>query len=203
MAFSGVLRENAANCQQAWDWDLHCCHIHCSGGIYGLSSCGFDSHYLEAPKQLTYSPGFPLLRVACTVVGKAGVVSVVSTTSGDASPPCVRDPASVPSTDPTWVPPPPPNAGAAVSTGALPLQLPSPPLQLRGSFSRLPTTGQRARPQKRETGFHRRRIRRGRYVASAIADCRPCSYRHPLLRCHSGKSTVVTPPKSIPPPSEI
>ena len=112
--------------------------------------------------QLTYSPGFPLLRVACTVVvvvGKAGVVSVVSTTSGDASPPCVRDPASVPSTDPTWVPPPPPpNAGAAVSTGALPLQLPSPPLQLRGSFSRLPTTGQRARPQKREKGFHRRGI---------------------------------------------
>ena len=86
---------------------------------------------------------------------------------------------------------------AAVSTGALRLQLPSPPLLQKGAASVA------SRPQGRELALKKsyRRIRRagGRYVAPAIADCWPCSHRHPLLRCHSGKSTVLTPSKSLPP----
>ena len=81
--------------------------------------------------------------MACTVVvGKAGVVSVVSTTSGDASP----LPAST--LRPSTAPP----RGflllllgpAAVSTGALRLQLPSPPLLQKGAASVA------SRPQGRE-----------------------------------------------------
>ena len=76
------------------------------------------------------------------MVGKAGVVSVVSTTSGDASP----LPAST--LRPSTAPP----RGflllllgpAAVSTGALRLQLPSPPLLQKGAASVA------SRPQGRE-----------------------------------------------------
>ena len=157
---------------------LECCKI-----IFLLFHCYHPPYCI--------SPGSPLLRVACTVVvGKAGVVSVVSTTSGDASPPSLR---------PTLRPSPAPHVGSssatAVSTGALPLQLPSPPLQT-GQLQSPPDHRAESSPSKRKrrTDACQIRTRRGRYVAFAIANCRPRCHRHPLLRCHSGRSHQVSSP---------
>ena len=48
--------------------------------------------------------------------------------------------------------------------------------------------------RKRRTDACQIRTRRGRYVAFAIANCRPRCHRHPLLRCHSGRSHQVSSP---------
>ena len=120
---------------------------------------------------------------------------IISTTSGSASPALLRPslrPCCAPRLPPRGLRPPP--LVRSLSTGLSHFKPGHRHRCKRGSFSRSPTTGPRARPAKRRTWILWGRSG-GDNVASAVANCRPSHHDHTLLRCHAGKSILLTHPK--------